>query len=84
MTATTMQTVDRADGWMSFATDPASITIKANSPGKWHVAISVTEPAADFDGEIWTNEFEPWTGSGITGQVWVRVNGDGMSFAVTI
>ena len=84
MTETTMTTLDRSDSWTQLgASDPEAITIKCNSPGTWHLAIAASAPAADFEGEVYKNQFEPWLGGGITGNVYVRVEGDGMSFAVT-
>lgn len=85
MTTTTMVTVSEADGWVSLATDPLDITVKANSPGKWHIAVAAAEPAADFEGEVYDNPYgDSWFREAVTGQVWIRVNGTDMSFAVII
>ncbi len=83
MTATTMQTISKSDGWTNFSVDPTAISIKSNSIHPWHIAIAAAKPAADFEGEKWLDGFSVWSASGVTGTVWVRTTGVNATFAVT-
>lgn len=84
MAITTNQQIVKSDGWVAVSTNPTALSITANTPGIWYVALTVSGvPDAAAFGER-MGDYDSYMTGNITSIVYVRtVSEKGVKFGVT-
>lgn len=84
MAITSNREITKDEGWVEIASDPLALSMTANTPGIWYIAVTEDSiPSSDVYGERMGDHDSYLTGS-ITGNVYLRVvSAKGIKFGIT-
>ena len=75
MATTRNEVINKADGWVEVATDPTALSMTANTPGVWYVAIASGAVSDGVYGER-MGDYDSYMTGEVIGTVYVRVVGE--------